>query len=61
MTCRACRAESGSLVLDLGQQPACDNFPDAADPGPDSEYPLEMWLCSACGLTQLMTDPTLPE
>jgi hypothetical protein len=61
MTCRACRAEAGSLVLDLGQQPACDNFPDAGDPGPDSEYPLEMWLCSACGLAQLVADPTMPE
>lgn len=49
------------MVLDLGQQPACDYFPDAADSGPDPEYPLQMWLCSACGLAQLVADPTLPE
>jgi hypothetical protein len=61
LACRACRARAGSMVLDLGQQPACDYFPDAADPGPDPEYPLQMWLCSACGLAQLVADPTLPE
>jgi hypothetical protein len=61
MACRACRAQAGSMVLDLGQQPACDYFPDAADSGPDPEYPLQMWLCSACGLAQLVADPTLPE
>jgi hypothetical protein len=24
-------------------------------------YPLQMWLCSSCGLAQLLTDPTVPE
>jgi C-methyltransferase C-terminal domain/Putative zinc binding domain len=59
--CRACRGRNGQLVLDLGAQPACDYFPGADDPGPDPEYPLQMWLCSACGLAQLMADPTVPE
>ena len=59
--CRACRSRSGQLVLDLGEQPASDLFPPAADPGPDPVYPLQMWLCSACGLAQLMADPTVPE
>ena len=49
------------LVLDLGEQPACDYFPASDDPGPDPEYPLQMWLCSACGLAQLLADPTVPE
>ncbi len=31
--CRACRGEQGDLVLDLGEQPACDYFPRADDPG----------------------------
>src|SRR3954454_23706103 len=59
--CRACRGQDGHLVLDLGQQPACDYFPRAGDPGPDPVYPLQMWLCSSCGLAQLLTDPTVPE
>jgi len=59
--CRACRSRAGELVLDLGDQPPCDYFPAAADPGPDPEYPLQMWLCAACGLAQLVADPTVPE
>ena len=59
--CRACRGSAGHLVLDLGQQPACDYFPRSDDPGPDPVYPLQMWLCSSCGLAQLLADPTMPE
>jgi hypothetical protein len=42
-------------------QPACDYFPPYDDPGPDPVYPLVMWLCSRCGLAQLLNDPTVPE
>ncbi|HTU03529.1 MAG TPA: methyltransferase domain-containing protein, partial [Candidatus Sulfotelmatobacter sp.] len=59
--CRACRESAGDLVLDLGDQPACDYFPALDDPGPDPVYPLQMWLCSSCGLAQLVADPTVPE
>jgi C-methyltransferase C-terminal domain/Putative zinc binding domain len=59
--CRACDDRTGDLVLDLGQQPACDYFPQSDDPGPDPMYPLQMWLCSSCGLAQLVADPTVPE
>jgi hypothetical protein len=59
--CRACRAQAGHLVLDLGNQPASDYFPRWDDPGPDPVYPLQMWLCSHCGLAQLFEDPTVPE
>jgi len=59
--CRACRGQAGDLVLDLGEQPACDHFPKYDDSGPDPVYPLQMWLCSSCGLAQLLTDPTVPE
>ncbi len=59
--CRACGESAGDLVLDLGEQPACDYFPPFDDPGPDPVYPLEMWLCSSCGLAQLLADPTVPE
>src|SRR3974390_2708008 len=59
--CRACRGSAGHLVLDLGEQPACDFFPRSDDPGPDPVYPLQMWLCASCGLAQLVDDPTMPE
>jgi C-methyltransferase C-terminal domain/Putative zinc binding domain/Methyltransferase domain len=59
--CRACRGPAGELVLDLGRQPACDYFPAVSAPGPDPVYPLAMSVCSACGLAQLVEDPTLPE
>jgi hypothetical protein len=59
--CRACRGRAGRLVLDLGRQPACDYFPRAGLQGPDPAYPLQMWLCSSCGLAQLVADPTVPE
>src|SRR6516225_10066216 len=59
--CRACRGHAGHLVLDLGEQPACDYFPRYDDPGPDPVYPLQMWLCSRCGLAQLVADPTVPQ
>src|SRR5213080_2762313 len=59
--CRACREPAGRLVLDLGEQPACDYFPRRDDPGPDPAYPLQMWLCSSCGLAQLVADATVPE
>ena len=57
-SCRSCRGKSGTIVLDLGEQPACDHFPLADDPGPDATYPLQMWLCAKCGLAQLVDDPT---
>jgi C-methyltransferase C-terminal domain/Putative zinc binding domain len=59
--CRACRSRAGRVVLDLGEQPASDYFPRRDDPGPDPVYPLQMWLCSSCGLAQLLADPTVPE
>ena len=61
LACRACGGSAGHLVLDLGRQPASDYFPRSGDPGPDPVYPLQMWLCSSCGLAQLLTDPTVPE
>ncbi|GAA4914552.1 putative zinc binding protein [Actinomycetospora succinea] len=59
--CRWCGATDGTVVLDLGDQPAADHFPAADDPGPDPVHPLRMWLCGTCGLAQLAEDPTTPE
>ncbi len=42
------------------EQPACDYFPRCDDLGPDPAYPLQMWLCSSCGLAQLAADPQRP-
>ena len=61
LACRFCRSRIGTVVLDLGDQPACDYFPPSDDPGPDPVYPLQMWLCARCGLAQLVADPTVPE
>src|SRR5215475_7308498 len=58
--CRACRGRGGEVVLDMGEQPACDYFPRCDQPGPDPVYPLQMWLCARCGLAQLVADPTVP-
>lgn len=55
--CRFCGGMRGTVVLDLGDQPACDHFPSVSDPGPDPSYPLRMWLCAACGLAQLAENP----
>ncbi len=60
-SCRGCGGSGGQLVLDLGEQPACDYFPALDEPGPDPVYALQMWLCSSCGLAQLLSDPTVPE
>ena len=60
-SCCFCRRNRGTIVLDIGNQPACDNFPPADDPGPDATYPLQMWLCAECGLAQLVDDPKEPE
>jgi hypothetical protein len=60
ISCRECRGDAGVIVLDLGDQPACDYFPARDDPGPDPVYPLQMWLCSTCGLAQLAADTTVP-
>jgi C-methyltransferase C-terminal domain/Putative zinc binding domain/Methyltransferase domain len=55
--CRSCAGQSGRMVLDLGNQPACDHFPASDDRDADPTYPLQMWLCSTCGLAQLLGEP----
>ena len=60
-TCRSCSGRSGHLVLDLGHQPACDHFPAFHGGEADPTYPLQMWLCSTCGLAQLTGEPIAAE
>jgi hypothetical protein len=59
--CRACGSTGGQVVLDLGNQPAADHFPLAADPGPDPRHPLALWWCARCHLAQLLDDVTVPD
>jgi hypothetical protein len=54
VVCRFCRGTAGDLVLDLGEQPSSELFPTTDDAGPDPLLPLRMWLCSGCGLGQLV-------
>ena len=61
VSCRACSAPAGDLVLDLGLQPPCDHFPHGGDRRGDPLYPLQMWLCRSCGLAQLLGEPTTAE
>jgi len=56
--CRWCRGDVGTVVLDLGEQPAADHFPTPDDARPDAAYPLRMVVCGSCGLAQLEDDPT---
>jgi hypothetical protein len=59
--CRSCSGLSGHLVLDLGNQPACDHFPAVQGKSSDPTYPLQMWLCATCGLAQLVGEPIVAE
>ncbi|WP_233573977.1 class I SAM-dependent methyltransferase [Amycolatopsis panacis] len=59
--CRHCRGTTGEVVLDLGEQPGCEQFAEPGDPGPDPVFGLRMWWCAGCGLAQLAEDPGLPE
>jgi hypothetical protein len=58
--CRFCRSSTGELVLDLGEQPACEYFPPLSAPG-DPLFPLRLWWCAGCGLAQLADDVRLPD
>lgn len=58
--CRWCRAEISEVVLDLGRQPAADDFP-LAGAAHTPRYPLQMAQCPRCALAQLVEDPTVAE
>ena len=51
--CRMCGGTRLAQVLDLGDQPPCDHFPPADDPGPDPTWPLALTMCTDCTLVQL--------
>ena len=53
LTCRGCAGTRAHLVVDLGEQPASDDFPAMDAPLPDAVWPLQLWYCPDCALVQL--------
>lgn len=52
--CRSCAAQRLDKILDLGSQPDPDWLLDPDDPDPAPEAPVELAICPACGLVQLL-------
>jgi hypothetical protein len=52
--CRSCGARRLDTILDLGSQPDPDWLLEPDDPDPAPEAPVELAICSACGLVQLV-------
>ncbi len=53
LICRGCAGTRAYLVVDLGEQPASDDFPTMDAPLPDAVWPLQLWYCPDCALVQL--------
>ena len=55
--CKFCKTELDIPFLDLGNQPLCNNFVNSGLKHiPDELFPLEVYFCSNCKLTQLAHD-----
>jgi hypothetical protein len=59
MKCRSCGSESLELILDLGNQPWCNDFLTKEQVGKENLYPLRLNYCTDCELLQL--DHTVPK
>ncbi|UPT73397.1 MAG: hypothetical protein M0D55_16195 [Elusimicrobiota bacterium] len=54
MICRMCRSENLYQFLDLGFMPPADEFLRQEQLRyPRAYYPLDVWMCRDCGLSQL--------
>lgn len=53
MNCRICNSTDLDLVIDLGNQPWCNNFLTKDEIGKEPFYPLQVMYCNACCTTQL--------
>ncbi|MGI9485091.1 MAG: class I SAM-dependent methyltransferase [Geminicoccaceae bacterium] len=52
--CQVCGSVDLDLVIDLGHQPLCDGLLSAAMlDEPEISYPLRLFRCTSCSLTQL--------
>ena len=59
MNCRSCKSEKINLILDLGDQPWCNDFLTKERVGKEEKYPLRLCYCEDCELLQL--DHTVPK
>ena len=53
MKCRGCKSEKINLILDLGNQPWCNDFLTEDRVGKEEKYPLRLCYCENCELLQL--------
>ena len=53
-TCRICGGRDLLRYLDLGEQPPSNSFIAAAEIPHERRFPLEVYLCRGCGLSQLL-------
>jgi hypothetical protein len=61
MRCRACGARELTPILDLGEQPLANSLRRREELSePELRYPLELMLCDACSLLQIV-DAVPPE
>lgn len=59
MNCRICDSHDLEPVIDLGQQPWCNNFLRPNEVGQEQNYPLRVLFCHMCYTAQL--DYTVPK
>jgi SAM-dependent methyltransferase len=59
MKCRICSSLNLEKVLDLGEQPWCNNFLELSELGHEPYYPLRLVYCVDCHASQL--DETVPK
>ncbi len=53
-TCRICGSADMKMYLDLGDQPPSNAFICADEIADEQRFPLQVHLCHACGLSQLV-------
>jgi hypothetical protein len=53
MKCRACNAEKLTSILNLGEQPWCNDFLKKKNVGKEKYYPLVLVCCNECNMLQL--------
>jgi len=53
MICRVCSATDLDLVIDLGDQPWCNDFLTKEEVGKEPFYPLQVMYCNNCSTSQL--------
>tara|TARA_R110000751_G_scaffold108383_1_gene204975 strand:- start:203 stop:2257 length:2055 start_codon:yes stop_codon:yes gene_type:complete len=57
--CRSCASSDLNLILDLGEQPWCNDFLTKEQIGKENKYALRLFRCENCELLQI--DTTIPK